>query len=355
MKKLYLVSLLLFLVCWNSMAQDAQFSQFYAAPMYQNPAFAGSAYAPRLIANYRNQWPSINANFVTSAFSVDHYIEKLNSGLGVMVVNDSQGPGRLKSTEISGIYSYQIQLSEENFLRLGAQGTYSNKSLDYLGLTFGDQYTNRGFTGISSSDPFANKNNISPITFVDYSGGALFYSSKTWLGVTLHHINRPTYTFLNTGTASPIAGCPTGDCLPRKLSVSGGLKIPLENPYSNAANVNKEFSVSPAFLYKRQGKFDQLDVGFYASYSSLTAGLWYRGIPIKKKNITRTNHDAFVFLIGYRQDSFSIGYSYDITISSLGFATGGSHEISVAYQFEPFERGSQRKSRNKKELSCPKY
>jgi len=355
MKKLYLGSILLSLVCLNSMAQDAQFSQFYAAPMYQNPAFAGSAYAPRLIANYRNQWPSINANFVTSAFSVDHYIEKLNSGVGVMVVNDSQGPGRLKSTEISGIYSYQIQLGEENFLRLGAQGTYSNKSLDYLGLTFGDQYTNRGLTGNASSDPFANKNNISPITFVDYSGGALFYNSKTWLGVTLHHINRPTYTFLNTGAASPIAGCPTGDCLPRKLSVSGGLKIPLDNPYSNAANVDKEFSVSPAFLYKRQGKFDQLDLGFYATYSALTAGLWYRGIPIKKKNITRTNHDAFVFLLGYRQDSFSIGYSYDITISSLGFATGGSHEISIAYQFEPFERSSQRKSRNKKELSCPKY
>lgn len=355
MKKLYLGSLLLSMVCWNSMAQDAQFSQFYAAPMYQNPAFAGSAYAPRLIANYRNQWPSINANFVTSAFSVDHYIEKLNSGIGVMMVNDSQGPGRLKSNEISGIYSYQIQLGEENFLRLGAQATYSNKSLDYLGLTFGDQYTNRGYTGNPSSDPFADKNNITPIKFVDFSGGALFYNSRTWLGVSMHHINRPTYTFLDTGTSSPIAGCPTGDCLPRKLSVSGGLKIPLANPYSGAANADKEFSVSPAFLYKRQGKFDQLDLGFYGTYSSLTAGLWYRGIPIKKPNISRTNHDALVFLLGYRQESFSIGYSYDVTISSLGFSTGGSHEISIAYQLEPLERNSPRQRRNKKELSCPKY
>lgn len=353
MKKIYLGSLLLSLVCWNGMAQDAQFSQFYAAPLYQNPAFAGSAYAPRLIANYRNQWPSINANFVTSAFSVDHYIDKLNSGIGVMVVSDSQGPGRLKSNEFSGIYSYQIQLGEENFLRLGAQATYSNKSLDYLGLTFGDQYTNRGYTGNPSSDPIVG--DVTPIKFIDFSAGALFYNSKTWLGVSMHHINRPTYTFSNVGTNSPIAGCPTGDCLPRKLSVSGGLKIPLANPYSGAANADKEFSLSPAFLYKRQGKFDQLDLGFYGTYSSLTAGLWYRGIPIKKQNITRTNHDAIVFLLGYRQESFSIGYSYDITISSLGFATGGSHEISIAYQLEPFERDSPRKRRNKKELSCPKF
>lgn len=171
----------------------------------------------------------------------------------------------------------------------------------------------------------------------------------------MHHINRPTYSFSTTAANSPIIGCPTGDCLPRKLSVSGGLKIPLENPYTNAANVDKEFSLSPAFLYKRQGKFDQLDLGFYATYSALTAGLWYRGIPIKKPNITRTNHDAIVFLLGYRQDNFSIGYSYDITISSLGFATGGSHEISIAYQFDPFERDNIRKRRNKKELSCPKF
>jgi type IX secretion system PorP/SprF family membrane protein len=343
------------LVCLNSMAQDPQFSQFYAAPLYQNPAFAGSAYAPRLIANYRNQWPSINANFVTAAFSLDHYIEKLNSGIGIMVLNDSQGPGRLKSTEVSGMYAYQVQLGEENFLRLGAQATYSNKSLDYLGLTFGDQYTNKGLNGNPSNDPFADKNNLQPIKFVDYSGGALFYNSKSWVGVSVHHINRPAYTFLKPGLSSAVPGCPTGDCLPRKISVSGGLKIPLANPYNNAANSEKEFNVSPAFLYKRQGQFDQLDLGFYATYSPLTAGVWYRGIPIKKKNITRTNNDAVVLLLGYRQDNFSIGYSYDITISSLGFSTGGSHEISIAYQLEPFERNNSRKKRNTKELSCPKY
>lgn len=336
------------------MAQDAQFSQFYAAPMYQNPAFAGSAYAPRLIANYRNQWPSINANFVTSAFSVDHYIEKLNSGIGLMVVNDSQGPGRLKSTELSAIYSYQIQLNDENFLRLGTQATYSNKSLGYLGLTFGDQYTNQGFTGKPSEDILAKANSINPINYTDFSGGGLFYNSKMWLGVSIHHINQPVISFLNDNVIATIPNYTTS-IVPRKLSISGGLKIPLANPYSGAANADKEFSVSPAFLYKRQGQFDQLDLGFYATYSSLTAGLWYRGIPIKKKNITRTNHDAVVFLLGYRQDSFSIGYSYDITVSSLGFATGGSHEISIAYQLEPFERNSSRKSRNKKELSCPKY
>ncbi|RYU95601.1 PorP/SprF family type IX secretion system membrane protein [Emticicia agri] len=349
MEKLYLRIVLLCTVCLNSLAQDPQFSQFYAAPLYQNPAFAGGAYAPRLIANYRNQWPSIDANFVTASFSFDHYIEKLNSGIGILATNDSQGPARIKSTEFSAIYSYQVRINEENFLRLGVQGTYANKTLNYLGLTFGDQYTNSGYTGLPTDDPLIrDPRNIRPIQYIDYSAGALFYNSKSWLGVSTHHLTQPSFTF-----NSALGG--EQSFVPMKISVSGGLRIPLNNPYSNAANVDREFSVSPAFLYKRQGKFDQLDLGFYATYSPLTLGLWYRGIPIKKKDITRTNHDALIFLVGVRQDNFSIGYSYDITVSSLGFSTGGSHEISIAYQFDPIEKKRSRSRRMKKELSCPKF
>ncbi|MFD2523802.1 PorP/SprF family type IX secretion system membrane protein [Emticicia soli] len=350
MEKIYLRIVLLCSVCFSSLAQDPQFSQFYAAPLYQNPAFAGGAYAPRLIANYRNQWPSINANFITSSFSFDHYLERINSGIGILATNDSQGPGRLKSTEISGIYSYQLRLNEESFLRLGAQGTFSSKSINYLGLTFGDQYDDGGLTGNPTNDPFGPilDQRIPNINFVDFSGGALYYNSKSWLGVAVHHINQPKFSF-STTTAS------IDSYIPMKFSVSGGLKIPLDNPYSNAANAEREFSVSPAFLYKRQGKFDQLDLGFYATYSPITLGLWYRGIPIKKRDITRTNHDALIFLVGVRQDNVSIGYSYDITVSSLGMSTGGSHEISIAYQFDPIERKRSRSRSHKKELSCPKF
>ena len=46
-----------------ALGQDPQYSQFYAAPLYLNPAFAGSAMAPRVNFNHRNQWPSLSANF----------------------------------------------------------------------------------------------------------------------------------------------------------------------------------------------------------------------------------------------------------------------------------------------------
>ena len=40
-------------------AQDAMFSQFYANPLYLNPAFAGSNVCPRISLNFRDQWPSM--------------------------------------------------------------------------------------------------------------------------------------------------------------------------------------------------------------------------------------------------------------------------------------------------------
>src|SRR6185369_4935517 len=69
-------------------AQDPQFSQFYAAPLYLNPAFAGATGQARVGANYRNQWPAIDANFTTISAFGDFYHENKNVGLGAIITRD---------------------------------------------------------------------------------------------------------------------------------------------------------------------------------------------------------------------------------------------------------------------------
>jgi type IX secretion system PorP/SprF family membrane protein len=344
MLKRYVLFLLGFLMLGAVQAQDPQFSQFYAAPLYLNPAFAGSALAPRITVNYRNQWPAVT-NYVTSMVGIDHYVEKYNSGIGLLLVNDNQGQGRIRSTDIGLQYAYQIQVGEQSFLRLGLQGSYVNRSVNYFGLTFGDQYTDQGYTGSPTLDPVVT-NGVPKLQYVDFSTGGLLFSDWYWVGFAAHHINRPSQSF----TASD------NTRLPLKGSFHAGLRIPILGFTGLGDEWEKEKSFSPAINYRFQGKYDQLDLGAYLTYSPMVLGVWYRGIPVKKYAQNINNHDALAALIGFRQDNFSIGYSYDATISSLGIGSGGSHEISLSYTFENWPpRPRNRSPRNKKQLSCPKF
>src|SRR5437764_3029465 len=88
-------------------SQAYQLTQFYAAPTFLNPAFAGTGSCQRLTTNYRIQWPSIPGAYRTYLLAFDHYIEKKNSGIGFLFTNDQAGSGNLRSTSFNAQYSYQ--------------------------------------------------------------------------------------------------------------------------------------------------------------------------------------------------------------------------------------------------------
>ena len=120
-------------------AQDPHFTQFYANPIYLNPAFAGSHRCPRIIFNYRNQWPNISGTFVTTSFSYDMRVEAVSGGIGFHFLNDRAGLGTMGITRFSGIYAYQLAVTREFSMAFGFEATYGQKKLDWSKLTFGDQ------------------------------------------------------------------------------------------------------------------------------------------------------------------------------------------------------------------------
>ncbi|MEQ8572887.1 MAG: PorP/SprF family type IX secretion system membrane protein, partial [Fulvivirga sp.] len=123
----------------NLLAQDPQFSQYYAAPLYLNPAFAGTGSDHRFIANYRNQWPAFANGFVTYAFSYDYNMESLRSGVGFLATVDKAGSANLTSTSFNFLYSYKIQMANKWIVTPGLSFGYSNRSIDFDKLVFGDQ------------------------------------------------------------------------------------------------------------------------------------------------------------------------------------------------------------------------
>ena len=68
MKKIIL-TYLFFLTWIISQGQDPQFTQFYANPLYLNPAFAGTSIQSRLVVATRIQWASIPGAFQTYSAS----------------------------------------------------------------------------------------------------------------------------------------------------------------------------------------------------------------------------------------------------------------------------------------------
>ena len=68
-RKLFIYMALIIVVKGDLFAQDPHFSQFYANPMYINPAFAGSTNHGRIVTNARNQWSSIAGTFTTMSAS----------------------------------------------------------------------------------------------------------------------------------------------------------------------------------------------------------------------------------------------------------------------------------------------
>ena len=74
MKKIFTLSVTVMLA-FSVVAQDPNFSQFFASPLTLNPALTGKFDGDfRVAGNYRNQWPAFNNAYTTSTLSLDFSI-----------------------------------------------------------------------------------------------------------------------------------------------------------------------------------------------------------------------------------------------------------------------------------------
>lgn len=337
MKKYYYISLLLNVFCKALQSQDMQFTQFYASPLYLNPAFTGANVCSRVSVTYRNQWPGVNTAYQSYLVSFDHYLQAQGLGVGLMFASDKAGTGGLRTTLINPSFSYETKITRGIGLRFGLQPGITIKSIQFDKLLFGDQIARGGSANPGSvstvETPTQNK------TFIDIGAGALFYTNKLWIGTSFYHMNKPNESLINA----------PGVVLPVKYSVHGGYKFTL-NEDEKDSDLKKTISI--VMNYRGQGKFDQFDIGTYYSQHGFNLGIWYRGLPgIKSYKPGYPNNDAVSFLTGYQTKRATIGYSYDITISQLSSVSKGAHEITFSFQF----CNAKQKPTKRLTVSCPKF
>ena len=131
--KIFVAIVACFLINTDVYGQDPAFSQFYANPLYLNPAFAGAAPkgCPRANLNYRDQWPGIGRTYVTTSASWDQHVDVVEGGLGVLVIHDRAGSGNLNTSQASLLYSYHQDVSNTFAIKAGFEVSYREININW--------------------------------------------------------------------------------------------------------------------------------------------------------------------------------------------------------------------------------
>ena len=323
MKKIKYLFILSFLLSNQPevFAQDPTFTQFYANPLYLNPAFAGSNKCPRISMNYRNEWPNLSGNYITYSTSYDKYVKNIKGGLGLLATYDQQGKGTISTSMLGLIYSYHLKINRKFTLLFGARAAYYQKTLDVTKLTFGDMIDPRKGFIYNTGDVLQNASR----QFFNASMGVVGFSKNFYAGLAVHHLNQPNESMITNGSS------------PQKMRITAhaGATIALVK----GARGTKSTSLMPNIIFQYQQGFMEMNIGTYVKYGNLTFGAWFR------------NKDAFILSLGIQTKSFRVGYSYDITVSKLNNGTSyGSHEVSMGFNLSCGEKPTAFRS-----LSCPSF
>jgi type IX secretion system PorP/SprF family membrane protein len=338
MKKFLLTLTICVTLTGVAVAQDPNFSQFFASPITLNPALTGKFDGVyRFAANYRNQWPTINNAYTTATASFDMGILKDRIpdydqfGVGIMGFTDRAGEGGILTNNYMGLsMAYHKALDENGYHQIGAgfQGTYVNKRLNVAALKFQDQLTPLGFTGVTS-EVFSNKQvNLS---YFDLNAGFIYNGSSNgynnyYVGASMYHINRPRESFQGADFV-----------LNPRVTIQAGGKIPVGtyNYLHIAANHSIQAKAHNTML---GGAFSLNANNDDENPTNVYLGLWYRF------------NDAVIPYMGLEFGNWHVGASYDVNTSSLKAASNsrGGVEISLIYIKKPVDP-------NAKKLNCPKF
>ena len=305
--------------------QDPIFSQLFFNPLYLNPAYAGASKYMRLGVVYRNQWTMIDMPYSTYVVSFDRTIQSIKSGVGLNIVADVEGKGVFSRTTVDLVYAYGIQPSYNSHLRFGIQTSGIVRTRNYSGLVFPDMIDINGdVTGTYNTSGITTWN-------YDFSLGVAGDFENFYGGIAVHHLLEPVEATYQDTKAY----------IPRKYTVHIGADFNLYKWYK----FKEVLLLSPNIIYIQQAKFNQLNIGFYLSRHWLVGGFWLR------ENLSLNSH-SFIFTIGYTDDLFRMGYSYDFSIMKYGLRglPTSSHEVTLGWNFE-YKKGKSKY----KYIKCPKF
>ncbi|RZL19442.1 MAG: type IX secretion system membrane protein PorP/SprF [Pedobacter sp.] len=290
---------------------DPHFSQYYAHPLWLNPALTGVTDGEyRVSLNAKQQWGTVSNSFLTGAASFDMAPVK-NLAFGAMVLNQNAGDISYNhlSALVSGAYRVHFGRIGLNVLNFGLQAGILNKSFDPSKVTLGSQYNPvTGYdSGLGINESFSSSNTLVP----DVNAGFMYFDGNpdqkvnVFGGAMAGHLTRPVDRFLGNSVRMPI-----------RYAAHGGARVKL----------SEAIDITPNALYMKQGNAREIAAGAYAQMmlnqeTDLMFGTNYRF------------DDAAIAFFGLHIKNMVFGLSYDFNTSDLNRATRsqGGLELSVSF------------------------
>jgi type IX secretion system PorP/SprF family membrane protein len=348
------------LLAEKSFGQDMNYTQYFATPIYYNPAFTGLTPGLRARFLYRDQWPQLPVDFKSYYFSADLGDRNLPGagGLGLMVTNDNPGIGMINNLTVGLTISVRIPITSYLSSQLGVRAGIIQRRINWNDLVFTGQLDERYgvYYQTSFTSPDANKK-----TAPDFAvGGILQYSNPDGnvtgnAGISVDHLFKPDVSFFVNQESH----------IPSKLVIHGDVIIATgAGGTSGTSNSSSDpLKINVGAIYLNQNNLNALQFGLNLVKYNLYLGAWY------KSTLTGPlPNNALAVVAGYRYNfaenmSIKFMYSYDIQISGALQGTGGAHEISLILEFDKltiFGGGGGvntpgRSMRSNSALECPSF
>lgn len=301
MKKLTAIILTAFVAYTVYGQQKPLSTQFMTNPFSLNPAIAGTHNYFQIVSNNRLQWVGMEESPVTNSLSFFGPLAKQPMGYGTTITYDQYGPTSI--TSLHGAYAYHYPINEQIKISMG--------------LNFGLLQYKVDNTRIETMEPEDQALTDKISAFRPDASVGLYAFTSTWhAGFVASQLIPSNLNKYELQEEQPEASGVSK--LKSHFYLTGGYKY----------YINRYFAIEPSVVIKKvvPAPF-QMDLNVRVHYQNmLWGGISYR------------TQEAVSILIGYNYEKkIYIGYSYDIVLNPLKNFNSGSHEVMIAYRFNPIK------------------
>lgn len=306
MKKLFLlITAFLIIKAAQAQEQSVVFSQYYVSPILISPAYAGFNEQHQMQMNMRNQWTGFPDAPKTYALGYNGPIGKtLGLGIGLM----SENLGNVNNVRVQLNYAFRYQLKNVKFAAGFSTEFLTQKIANSV---FESEFYEEGDILIEDA---VNGNKVFDASLGLWS----VFKDKTFIGLTFSNL-------VVAKIGDIVSNDPEGKFF-RYAIFHVGHEFDVE-PFN--------FKLKPSIMIHRIYEKDpQVDFNLLGSFidDKLIAGVSVR------TGLGGTTG----LLLGTNIDVFRLYYSYDLSFQNVQKYNGGTHEVTVAFNFDSGKKRNDR-------------